>query len=513
MKYNWLFYLIGLFSIAYLISCDKKVNVINLVPETPSMAPDYFCTWNLQGYVVSFSSNEEQRKAMNEENMFGEEQYQNWTSLYPRIQEDVFFVMDDSWDIPLDLNSMSDNPYLGYTVLDTTRFPSFNSAPFERLKKLVQQTEDKGWKGLGGWVCAQESSNEIVLDSVQYWIERLMVANAAGFDYWKVDWGENSGSIEWRRMLTYLGREYAPTLWIEHAQDEKYVAIGDVYRTYDVFNVVAQPATINRVAQVLKYKPEKNAKGLINCEDEPYIAAALGCTIGIMRHSFNGPLPNGQQDFVFPPVGRDLKNSLDEIVRGVRWHRIAQPFGIGESNYTIDDETLEDYWVLEENESWCTWCNGHQPGDTLSETAPARISRGLPLPEVLDKSPQRPFVLSSQYPNGAIAIATIGRGLDHTYISKEVEVKQEIESLSEDIGIFGYYKKLTFILPDNIDPQGYKVYGQDLLAKQAIDISADVEFKDNTISFSSQLIKQIGTQAASEGDVSPPGLVVRFVKK
>ena len=31
---------------------------VSLVPVTPSTAPDYFCTWNLQGYVTNYLSSE-----------------------------------------------------------------------------------------------------------------------------------------------------------------------------------------------------------------------------------------------------------------------------------------------------------------------------------------------------------------------------------------------------------------------------------------------------------------------
>lgn len=511
MKKNLFSIVIVLITYVCFFSCEKQPN-INLVPETPSNAPDYFCTWNLQGYVSSFLSNEGQRQAMNEQNMFGQGQYQNWVSLYPRIRKDVFFVMDDSWDIPIDVNQMRENNYLGLTELDTTRYPSFTGSATKRLKQLVDETEAKGWKGLGGWICAQEAPISNGKDSVQYWINRLKTANDAGFDYWKVDWGKNSGHITWRRMLTELGRKYAPNLWIEHAQNEKYVAIGDIYRTYDVFNVVAQPATINRIATALGHKTEESAKGLINCEDEPYIAAALGCAIGIMRHEFTGALPNGEQDFVFPPVGRDLKNCLDEIVRGVKWHRIAEPFGIGESNYLVDNAVLKDYWVLGERETWCTWCKGHQFGDTLSDSAPARVSRGLPLPKVLDTSENRPFVLSSKYPNGAVAIATIGRGIKHTYSTKKVTVEQAIENISSPIGVFGQFKKLTFILPTKIEPDNYKIYAQDLLSKQAVEITEEVEFLEKRISFSGDLLERIGTMESTPGDLSAPGLVIRFLK-
>lgn len=43
----------------------------SLVPDEPSKAPDYLCTWNLQGYVVSYQGSDPTREAMNEEYIFG----------------------------------------------------------------------------------------------------------------------------------------------------------------------------------------------------------------------------------------------------------------------------------------------------------------------------------------------------------------------------------------------------------------------------------------------------------
>lgn len=82
----------------------------SLIPNTPSKAPDYFCTWNLQGYLVSHQNTQLTRKAMNERNLFGKGKYQNWVNCYPTIREDLYFVLDDSWDIPKDV-MISQTPF------------------------------------------------------------------------------------------------------------------------------------------------------------------------------------------------------------------------------------------------------------------------------------------------------------------------------------------------------------------------------------------------------------------
>lgn len=103
-------------------------------------------------------------------------------------------------------------------------------------------------------------------------------------------------------MLTETGRQYAPHLYIEHALENDFIEFSDVLRTYDVENIIAQPVTIQRICELLPYHASPDAEGLINCEDEPYIAAGLGCAIGVMRHPFAGNLPNGSRNRAFPPV-------------------------------------------------------------------------------------------------------------------------------------------------------------------------------------------------------------------
>lgn len=503
MKKTYL--LILLFSCSTLFAVGQKQQIKSLVPEKPSQAPDYLCTWNLQGYVENYESPDMMRKAMNEENIFGKGKYQNWIGLYPSIRQDLYFVMDDSWDIPKDMNANSNNPYLGTTELNTERFPSFTGDPTERLKKLSDRIKREGWKGAGGWICAQKAEAYANIAEEEYWMERIKTANAAGFGYWKVDWGTMCREDGWRQMLTTLGKQYAPHLFIEHAMKNEYIEFSDVFRTYDVENIIAQPVTIQRICNLLHYKAQDGVKGLINCEDEPYIAAGLGCAIGVMRHPFIGNLPNGKQDYAFPPVGRDLKKRLDEVVRGVRWHRIAEPFAVG-GDFTIDKVKLEDFWVLQKDETWVN----RQENSVLKESAPARVSRGMALPEVSDTGDDRPFILASRYPNGAVAIASIGRALGREYVSKEVSVTVPLENWDIPIGLFGYFKEVTFILPTKIS--GKKIYAQDLAGEMPVNITRKVKIKGNRLTLPGEVIRKIGLMNASEGDCSDPGLVLKIVK-
>lgn len=457
MKKSTLTMLFSAFLYAF-TSCQNKS--VSLVPDVPTKAPDYFCTWNIQGYKVNYTGSEDTRAAINERSMFGTDDWESWVEFFPEIREDLYFVMDDSWDIPQDVNNVP-NDYLGLVELDATRFPSFTGTPTERLAKLNEKVKSYGWKGVGGWVCAQQSETAENHDSIDdYWTERLKAAHAAGFDYWKVDWGTECRNDEWRRNLTRLGKIHAPNLYIEHAMKNEYVEFSDVFRTYDVENIIATPVTIQRVANLLTYHAEEGAKGIINCEDEPFIAVGLGCAIGVMRHPYKGNLPDGRQDFAFPPVGRNYKNRLDEVVRGVRWHRIAEPFGVA-GDACIDTVKLNDYWEVQAEETWVN----RNPGDMLRESAPARISRNMPLPEVMTvRADEVPFVMASRYPNGATAVVTTERTLGRECVLPLVTVTVQIEDLYKPIGIFGKYKELVLNFREKVDLSSIKVWGKIWLA-------------------------------------------------
>ena len=491
-----------LVGVAVLAACAQKTQKCDLVPETPSLAPDYLCTWNLQCYRSNQDGPVKNRAEMVEENFFGDGPYQGWASLYPAIREDLFLVLDDSWDIPRDMNERSGNPYFGTVRLDTTRFPSFKGEPAQRLKALSERLTGMGWKGLGGWICAEKArTSQEVPDSV-YWPERLKEAQEGGVRYWKVDWGEKQGNAEWRKKLTEWGREYAPGLTIEHAMNPEFISFSDTYRTYDVENITAQTVTIDRVARYLAYAPEAPAGGIINCEDEPYIAAALGCAIGIMRHPFVGALPSGRADTGFPESGRNLKCRLDEVVRGVRWHRIALPFGSDGDSFSVDTLRLNDGWIYAFDESWIF----HEVGDTVRVSAPARVSRGMSLPKVGTQDPSRPFVLASRYPNDAVAVTTVGRSLGREYVLREVPVEVEIPALESPVGVFGRYESLTLRYPYALGK--VKVLAQDLAAYEAMDITGRVTVEGNKLIVPGSVIAEVGLSAASEGDVSDPGLIL-----
>jgi len=480
---------------------QPELKAKNLIPATPGTAPDYFCTWNVQGYVLSYAKGK-LRNAMTESNMFGSGKYQNWLGFYPRIRSDLYFVMDDSWDVGFS------NYDFGADILSPERFPTFAIAGTEpeKLKKLNDAVQARGWRAVGGWICANKAVKYKNMSDQQFYTERLQWMNAAGWGYWKVDWGKHSRDAQWRRQLTDLAHQYAPRLWVEHALNWNCVPFADVFRTYDIEAITAIPVTLFRVCQGIKQVAEPNAKAIINCEDEPIIGAALGCAIGIMRHPYADNLPNGQQDEVFPPVTRVVKHCLNAVERGVLWHRVAPPFKV-DGQVNIDPMNLTDTWYFHAREGWAS-----KAGTWATNSAPARITRGgLPLPTVKVDAGEPPFVIASRNPDGAMTIATLGRTIctsptDRKYWTPLADITLNGGKLAGPIGIFGYYKSLTLTFDGPMT--GRTILAQDILDTQAKDITDQVVIKGNTLILPGKLIKRIGLENSTPGDKSDPGMVI-----
>lgn len=152
---------------------------------------------------------------------------------------------------------------------------------------------------------------------------------------------------------------------------------------------------------MLALKAEDGVKGLVNCEDEVYVAAGLGCTMGIMRHPFLNVSGND-----FETVSRikykDVFFRLDEVVRAVRWSQIDKPVGV--------------------------------------------------------------------------------------------------------FGVFGSLK----LKAEGLKGKTFRVFAQDLAGEKAVDISKAVTVSDNGIVIPGEVLNRIGRMAATPGDISSPGTVIRI---
>lgn len=490
--------------------CDE-----NLIPDVENTTPDYYCTWQTQLYVTSDGKPAAQRANINEENIFGREYPKGWAYFYEKARKDLYFVMDDSWDVPL----RNYEKYYGCLVLEKEKFPSFvdEKNPANSIKNLSEKICELGWKGLGGWVCIQES--EEYLDGrtpEEYWTERVKWANEGRMDYWKVDWGKSYNDADKRRMLTDLAKKYAPNLTVEHAMVLDVFSHCDVFRTYDVPALMSIPMTMEKLAKFLSLDIGEDYKCLVNCEDEVYVAAAMGMSMGIMRHPYANEFPNGKKDMSFPSIHRNLKTKIDEITRAVNWHKIAPAFKSNPQDSHIDNTLLTDDWTFEnlpeEIEEWWTrhhLMEGAFANGTLTKSGNAKISRNMPLPEVCADG-DKPYVVCATNPNGAVSVATLGRTHGRDYITPKCKVKITADKKADTFGIFGVYGELVINGLENLDGATFKA--QDLMDDKAYDITGFVAITEEGVAISGELIQSIGTVKASEGDTSEPGMLLKIYR-
>lgn len=530
---------------------------VDLVPnEAPEFTANYVCTWNIQDWVAwheNNKNNSEKRDVVNPDHIFGNASkgITGWAELlYPEARSDMLFLLDDGWDLP-DGTTSKNSSHFGSMVLHTSKFPAneWGNTPRDRLKTLNDRIKALGWAGTGLWICAQESSaySEYYFNGNRelYWKERMEWCKYAGIAYWKVDWGTHMKDVTWQHDLEEWAEEVYPELIIEHAYGGtggkstasnkrlgesylenavEYAAFGDVYRTYDVLDNLMTTITLDRVGEQLiaGYTENGTALGLMNAEDEMYIAASLGLTMGVMRfdpdlakdtqnsgsaYFGKGTEPNtyyaGGKRFVDT---RATRNALDEVTRAMMWQRIAPAYAMGDYDTVVANTFMEDSWQFTSSEkSW--------EGDdgTVTQRAPAAIARGIDLPTVTTSDNSAiPYLTASRNPNGAISIATHARTTTSNgyTVNKKADVKLNAGDLTGLIGVFGYYGSLQLTFNQNLT--GKTVLAQDLLADEAQDITSKVTINGNTITIPGSVLEQVGLSAATKGDTSLPGLVLRI---
>jgi len=517
----------------------------NFIPEAAGITPGYWCTWSAQNFavdtftlnhVIGLGDHTVPSDNLTEKIIFG---IAGWEKQFPEnIKKDLFIVFDVGWDIAGNSHTDKANKWiLGTHEVAIDKFPSCVGNPQERLKKLNDLTQKAGWKGAGIWVAAQtamDSKGENPTDSEveNYFRERLRWSKMAGINYWKVDYGSRGGDNKFREMLTRLSHEEAPGLWVENGRgsgpfndDEcpwdspnfektgsyknwdsgkalgrahDLLEFSDVLRTYDVTAQLSIPTTLDRVVQVLNsFSAKPKGKGIINCEDEPYIAAALGCAIGVMRH----PAFIDAAGHNYDPL--KVKNQMDAVVRAIRWQRLSPAFSVGIAETKLDSLQNKDYWNFAKGQTWANWMTGK----TVLQVAPARVARGMQLAGVKSDGPV-PYVICSKFPNGNYAVGTLIRTdslKGFVYPLADVIIQCDKPAPT---GVFGMYKSLTleFASDNNIQ----HIFVQDLAGNKAIEITDLVERKDKSLIFKGELLKSAGLLFASKNDVLEPGLVLFF---
>jgi hypothetical protein len=424
-----------------------------------------------------------------------------WANLYPKVRGDLVLLFDDGYYPGGNMQALQ---------LDPKKFPSYaSSSPEATLEHLNNDLKKAGWRGLGLWTRGVGNDDAANREKVEW-------SRDAGVLYWKIDTGDEGG--KYKKIV----QEIAPQLTLEYAigtrpfnrgpqgrVDADYgskrlplLQMADVVRIYDRDQPLSLPTSIDRIASLLQVSADKpDAKAIINCEDEVYLGAALGCSVGIFRTPYVGLRPSGDMD-IYMGGPKHPKLCTDEVTRAIRWHRVAPPYSANIGPVNVDTTILSDSWKFSQGDSWDQGPNGKID----SQSAPARVSRGLPLP-IVNAEGDVPWVLASRNPNGALTVAALGRITpEKGYYIPKADIQVQAGAFPPAIGIFGSYKSLTLIFDQPID--GKKIFAQDLAGEEAQDITSQVTIQGAQLTIPGDLIDKVGLAAAGPGDKSDPGLIM-----
>jgi hypothetical protein len=487
----------------------------SLVPTLPSKAPNYWCTWAVQNYMYGQgfatldtavlegdSGGKLAHDAMNEKVLLG---MTGWAqSFHGSVRDDLYLLLDDGWE-------------MGGTAtfqLDPARFPSLKGSNGDRLRALNREIERLGWRGTALW-CRNTpgGATDLTLENE---------CSRAGICYWKIDIGDPAFNLvrtrndaripltlehvhgelpvngDWKRE----GR-FGPQSW--ESRRIEILRHTDVYRTYDVTSILSLPTTLDRVSELMRSAAgHPEMRSLLNVEDEVYVAAVLGCTMGVMRHPLHGLRPDSDADLFFNGP-RKAKQRMDEVVRALRWQRIAAPFASGVGGFATSDEILTDGWTFARGETW----QSDLVGATVWQSAPAVLARNIALPHVRAEG-ERPFVFAARFPNGAVAVGAQERTRPgHGWYMPACEVVLPVADAPGPFGIFGEFERVTLSFVKALE--GKRVLVQDLAGETPVDITEHVELKGAELHLSGSLLREAGLRDRTPGDLSSPAAVVALL--
>lgn len=518
-------------SLFLLSSCTVEEQSPNLVPEESGTAPNYWCTWYWQNYLIekgkevanpdpkTVYTNSAARENVNQETIFGEEGMAK--VMLPKTRGDYYFVIDHGWQD----KRIKKNTFFTL-IMDTLDFPKYAQLePRDRIKQMNIDIKALGWRSLGLWV--RGNPTEAEMRTFVEW------SKYAGIEYWKIDGGDTKFYYAMK-----IKAEIYPELTLEHvtgagpltptwgeegrdsypsgyypelnpAKSGKMLEIlqnTSVFRTYDAAPLLVTTTTMQRVHDILTLTAGNvRYSAILNVQDECNIAAALGLLVAVKRHPMNTPRMYKGSDYHLQISGdRQVGRRLNEMDRFAAWQRIAPPMPAGYGSYHSSDEFLIDSIVFHENHTWYTPTYGKM----VRQSAPAIMSRNIALPHVKADG-EKPFVMASRFQNGAVCIATEGRVKPNkSWFHPRAEISVSELEIDKPIGIFGHYESLILNFTDDLSREAI-VWVQDLLSEEAVDISDMISIRGNMMIIPGDLIDEIGTLCNDEGDISVPGLVLQ----
>lgn len=519
---------------------------MKLIPSFGKNRANYWCSWRNQRLFMpdpfmhmrlydKKKHEAVQRDMLSDEFLFGNP---GVVSGYMQgIRSDMLVMLDDGWDLPYE----GDYTAVGSLILNPDRFPYGGRTPADDLTTLSKKISDLGYSGTGLWVpmTVQGETWQSLCDLAAFrafWEERARWIADAGIAYLKVDWGIHQRHLHYREALTEIIHKYSPGTLVEHAVLDGWffdpeadrqplsgaLRISDAFRCYDVKFEFNSASTLGRATAMLTLDTEmkEGCSGIVNVGEEPYLAAALGCAMGIMSH----PLLRGSVISMLPDRfengmanTRLLKSdfhSFDHYERALRWQRLAPVMDFVRGETVFSPEILEDSWTYDKEPY--PYTVGELQGKCVRQTAPAIVARNAPLPQLLRaEAPYQtkehvPYVVASRNrETGVYTVATLTRTIDGVMNCTTPSADVVCRGLSADkcFAVFGEYRTLTLEFDESIE--GCRLFGGDILLDDQPDITAadGVQIEGNRLTLSGDLLHKIGLEGASFHDLADPGSV------
>jgi hypothetical protein len=459
---------VGAIALSFIFCAPETKKNVSLVPDEIRSAPNYWCTWYWQNYLIlkgekvtnpnpqTVYANMAARDQLDEETIFGENGMA--VVMLPHTRGDYYFLIDHGWQ-----NKRIPKETFFTLIMDTLDFPRYAGLnPEDRIKQMNIGIKALGWNGLGLWVRGNPKESD-VYRFVEW-------SKYAGIEYWKIDGGDTkyyyADSIK-EDIYPELTFEYVAgagpltPLWnkpglsvyssgydskLNAGKVEKALETlthADVFRTYDAAPLLVSTTTMQRVHDILKQTAGyREYTAVLNIKDDCNVAAALGLVVAEKRHPMKTPrMYNGKDLHLQISGDRHVNKRLNEMDRFVRWQRITPPMPVGYGTYQTSDNYLVDSIVLHESDTWLKATHGKM----VRQSAPAIMTRNIALPEV-KYSDLAPYVMVSKFPNGAVCIATEGRVTPgKSWVHPRADVKLEEMETERPIGIFGHYKSLALV--------------------------------------------------------------------
>jgi hypothetical protein len=498
----------------------------DLIPDTPpARVYNYYCTWAAQGYVYGQGLDHldwnvllkaDAGSAMHESLLTNKNN--GLLSFFPEIRSDLWFLLDDGYYAVPGSKTVEDKKE-GMTSMkfDVERFPSCaGKGPADCIAIVSRLIKERGWHGLGLWSRGYPRSEDQAREKLEW-------SRAGDVGYWKIDTGDAPMNYCRLRSEIYPGLILEHSVWAHGvytgkgetnmkqllpstvvSEQHAFMRGTDVVRIYDCDQPLGQITALLRTAGLLAdASGDSSVTAIINTEDHVSIAGALGCSAGVLRFPIMGKRPDGDPD-VFNAGPRHVKKRIDEVVRVLRWQRLAPPIKANALPVNIDEKGFADTWTVVRGETW------NKITGPVTQSAPARISRGLSLPEVRSEG-DAPFVLACRHPQGPLTVTTLGRFANSWgYHIPLADISLDVGTIPQEIGIFGRYQSLTLRFSESV--VGRHVLAQDIMAKKSVDITHEVMLQEMELKIPGKVIDRVGSSAASPGDESDPGMVLKLVQ-